>query len=300
MTLAQLLTQVMLPIMLALMMFAMGLSLSVLDFKRIARYPKAVFSGVLMQLLLLPAIAWGILLLLGLWVAIPPLVILGILILAACPGGATSNVISHLAGGKGALSISMTALVSLFIPFIIPVSLAYQFSWLGTETVDLKLPILKTIMQLLLVTVIPVIIAMVIRHRWSATVIKVEPAFRKGSGLLFLILILALMIVQWEKIQQLGWQVTGLCLVLCLVAMVTSYLMANLLGFDLRTKKTLSIEVGIQNAGTGIFIAAVLMNQPELALIPLTYGLVMNIPAFVLIGLNYSQKNHAVAFQNVS
>lgn len=300
MTLAQLLTQVMLPIMLALMMFAMGLSLSVLDFKRIARYPKAVFSGVLMQLLLLPAIAWGILLLLGLWVAIPPLVILGILILAACPGGATSNVISHLAGGEGALSISMTALVSLLIPFIIPVSLAYQFSWLGEEAINVQLPIVKTIMQLLLVTVIPVIIAMAIRHRWSAAVIRVELAFRKGSGLLFLILVLALMIVQWEKIQQLGWQVAGLCLVLCLVAMVTSYLIANLLGFDLRTQKTLSIEVGIQNAGTGIFIAAVLMNQPELALIPLTYGLVMNIPAFVLIGLNYSQKKQAVALQNVS
>jgi len=300
MTSAQLLTQVMLPIMLALMMFAMGLSLSVLDFKRIAKYPKAVFSGILMQLLLLPAIAWGILLFLGLWMAIPPLVALGILILAACPGGATSNVISHLAGGEGALSISMTAFVSLLIPFIIPVSLAYQFSWLGGEAINVQLPIVKTIMQLLLVTVIPVIIAMAIRHRWSAAVIKVEPAFRKGSGLLFLILVLALMIAQWEKIQQLGWQVAGLCLALCLTAMLASYLIAKLLGFDGRTKKTLSIEVGIQNAGTGIFIAAVLMNQPELALIPLTYGLVMNIPAFVLIGLNYSQKKQAVAFQNVS
>lgn len=300
MTLPQLLTQVLLPIMLALMMFSMGLSLTTKDFKRIANYPKAAFSGILMQLMLLPAIAWGLILLLGIWVSIPPLVTFGILILAACPGGATSNVISHLAGGEGALSISMTAIVSLLIPFIIPVSLAYQLSWLGGEAISLQLPIIKTIMQLLLVTVIPVIIAMVIRHRWSAAVIKVEPVFRKGSGLLFLILVLALMIAQWEKIQQLGWQVAGLCLALCLTAMLASYLIAKLLGFDGRTTKTLSIEVGIQNAGTGIFIAAVLMNQPELALIPLTYGLVMNIPAFVLIGLNYTQKKQAVVFQNVS
>lgn len=300
MTLPQLLTQVLLPIMLALMMFAMGLSLTSKDFKRIVKYPKAAFSGILMQLLLLPIIAWGLILLLGLWVSIPPLVALGILILAACPGGATSNVISYLAGGEGALSISMTAFVSILMPFIIPVSLAYQLSWLGGEVINVQLPMVKTIVQLLLVTVIPVIIAMALRHRWSAVIIKVEPAFRKGSGLLFLILVLVLAITQWEKIQQLGWQVAGLCLALCLIAMLASYLIAKLLGLDFRTKKTLSIEVGIQNAGTGIFIAAALMNQQELALIPLTYGLVMNLPALVLIGLNYTQKKQAVAFQNVS
>lgn len=294
MTFAQLLTQLFLPIALALMMFSMGLALTFSDFRRVRAFPRPAILGILMQLLLPPVIAWIMILLLSLWIEVPQMLAFGILILAACPGGATSNVISHLAGGDGALSISMTAVVSLLMPFIVPVSLAYQLSWLGGDPLGIQLPIVKTIMQLLLVTVAPVLLAMALRYYWPKTIIKIEPVFRRIMGLLFFMLVVLLLLVQWPQLKQLGDFILALCIVLslslCIVAMAMSYWIAKQQGFDARTGKTLAVEVGIQNAGTGIFIAAVLLQSPELALIPLTYGLVMNIPAFVLIAVNARQR----------
>jgi len=269
------------------MMFAMGLSLTPSDFKRIGVFPKAAITGITMQLLLLPLIAWALILFFGSFTTLPVILSFGLLILASCPGGATSNVISHLAGGDGALSISMTAVVSLLVPFIVPVSLSYQLSWLGGDTLNIELPILKTVMQLILITVSPVLVAMILRHHFPKKVMALEPAFKQISGGIFIALIFALTISQWPQLKALGVEVALLCLSLCLLAMLVAYLTARSQSFDIPTQKTLTIEVGIQNSGTGMFIAAVLLNSHELALISLLYGLLMNIPAFTLIAINY-------------
>jgi len=286
-TTPQIIAQVILPITLAIMMFAMGLSLTPSDFKRIGVFPKAAITGITMQLLLLPLIAWALILFFGSFTTLPVILSFGLLILASCPGGATSNVISHLAGGDGALSISMTAVVSLLVPFIVPVSLSYQLSWLGGDTLNIELPILKTVMQLILITVSPVLVAMILRHHFPKKVMALEPAFKQISGGIFIALIFALTISQWPQLKALGVEVALLCLSLCLLAMLVAYLTARSQSFDIPTQKTLTIEVGIQNSGTGMFIAAVLLNSHELALISLLYGLLMNIPAFTLIAINY-------------
>lgn len=284
----QILAQLALPISLALMMFSLGLSLTINDFRRIAISPRPVLIGVVMQLLLLPVIAAGLITVAQLFTSLSQALIVGLLILAACPGGATSNIISHLSGGDGALSISMTAIVSVMVPFILPLSLAMQLSWWG-ESSAVELPLLKTLLQLLIITVLPVFLGMAIRRRWSKTVLSIEPRVRKLSTLIFVLLVLSLMYGQWPQLSKMGMSVAALCLGLCLCAMLVAYLLARWQGFDKRVVKTLSIEVGIQNAGTGMFIAAVVLNQPELALVPLMYGLVMNIPAFSLIALNLYQ-----------
>lgn len=292
MTTIQILTQLLLPIVLGLMMLAMGLSLTLKDFQRIVQYPKAALLGIAMQLLLLPLIAWFLILiikqLIPLSSALSQLLFFGLLILAACPGGATSNVISYLAGGDAALSISMTALVSILAPFVIPVSLAYQFSWLGMgdDVIALHLPFAKTVMQLLLVTVFPVILGMSIRHYWTNAIVRLEPMVGKITGFIFVCLILALIVVQWPKLQEMGISVALLCLSLCVITMLLAYALSRSFGFNSKVQKTLAIEVGFQNAGTGMFIAAVLLNRPSLALVPLMYGLVMNLPAFILIVIN--------------
>lgn len=295
MTTIQLITQLMLPIVLGLMMLAMGLSLTLADFSRIARYPKAALLGIFMQLLLLPLIAWILILSIKSLIPLSPelsqLIFLGILILAACPGGATSNIISYLAGGDVALSISMTALVSILVPFVIPLSLAYQFSWLGEDAIALHLPFAKTVMQLLLVTVFPVLIGMLARHYWTESIVRLEPVIGKVIGFIFVCLILVLMIVQWPKLQEMGGGVMLVCLSLCVISMLVAYWVARFSGFSYKIKKTLAIEVGFQNAGTGMFIAAVLLERPDLALVPLMYGLIMNLPAFVLIVINSSLNN---------
>ncbi|MBL4798616.1 MAG: bile acid:sodium symporter family protein [Oleispira sp.] len=292
MTTIQILTQLVLPIVLALMMLAMGLSLTLNDFRRIIRYPKAALLGIVMQLLLLPLIAWSLILIIKTFIPLSlelsQLLFLGLLILAACPGGATSNVISYLAGGDVALSISMTAIVSLLVPFVIPISLAYQFSWLGMggEVIALYLPFAKTVMPLLLVTVFPVVLGMTLRHYWTNAIIKWEPLVGKVTGLIFVCLILALIVVQWTKLQDMGIGIALLCLSLCTFSMLVAYAIAGFTGLQYKIKKTLVIEVGFQNAGTGMFIAAVLLDSPSLALVPLMYGLVMNLPALMLIVIN--------------
>jgi BASS family bile acid:Na+ symporter len=272
------------------MMLAMGLSLTLNDFRRIARYPIAAVVGIALQLVLLPLIAWLLIFVVKLFIPISSelsqLLFLGLVILAACPGGASSNVISYLAGGDAALSVSMTALVSLLAPFIIPISLAYQFLWLGGDAIALHLPFLKTLMQLLVVTAFPVILGMLIRHYWTQAIIKWEPFVAKVTGIVFVCLILTLIIVQWPKLLNMGIWVALLCLSLCVIAMLIAYVIAKVVGFNVSIQKTLAIEVGFQNAGTGMFIAAVLLDNPSLAVVPLMYGLVMNLPAFILIALN--------------
>jgi len=287
----QLLTQAVLPITLALMMLTLGLALTLNDFRRIFNEPKAVLLGVTLQLVLLPVIAWGLIALTGLFIPLSSVVVIGLILLAACPGGATSNVISHLSGGDGALSISMTAVVSLMIPFIIPFSLSYQLQWLGQESMAVQLPIIKTIFQLLLVTILPVIIGMSLRHIWPATIIKIEPWVRKGSGIVFFCLVLTLLIVQWPQLSEMGVNIGVLCLALCVSSMFLAYGIAIINQLRDKVRKTLAIEVGIQNAGTGMFIASVLLVEPELALVPLMYGLVMNVPAFALIAA-HQYKQH--------
>lgn len=278
----QLISQVVLPISLALMMFSLGLSLTVNDFRRIVISPRPALVGIGMQLLLLPVIAGLLIVAVGWFMPLSHELILGLLILAACPGGATSNVISHLSGGDGALSVSMTAVVSLLVPFILPFSLALQVSW-WSEVISIELPLMKTVMQLLVVTVFPVLLGMAFRWHWTQAVLSIEPVVRKLSTLLFILLVLVLMYVQWQQLSEMGIGVAVLCLSLCLCSMLAAFLIARWQGFDDKAVKTLSIEVGIQNAGTGMFIAAVILNKPELALIPLMYGLVMNIPALALI-----------------
>jgi BASS family bile acid:Na+ symporter len=284
----QILSQVVLPLSLALMMFSLGLSLTVNDFRRIVISPRPALVGISMQLLLLPVIAGLLIALVQLFMPLSHELIVGLLILAACPGGATSNIISHLSGGDGALSISMTAVVSFLVPFILPFSLALQLSWWG-ENIRVELSLIKTVLQLLLITVIPVLLAMTIRWYWPNRVIMLEPFVRKLSGLIFILLVLSLMYGQWPQLQMIGMSVAVLCLALCVGSMLSAYLLARWQGFDRKVIKTLSIEVGIQNAGTGMFIAAVVLNQPELALVPLMYGLVMNIPAFSIIAINLYQ-----------
>jgi BASS family bile acid:Na+ symporter len=285
----QILSQVILPLSLALMMFSLGLSLTVNDFRRIVISPRPALVGISMQLLLLPVIAGLLIVLVQLFMPLSHELIVGLLILAACPGGATSNIISHLSGGDGALSISMTAVVSFLVPFILPFSLALQLSWWG-DNIQVELSLIKTVLQLLSITVIPVLLAMTIRWYWPSRVIILEPFVRKLSGLIFLLLVLSLMYGQWPQLQVIGMSVALLCLALCVCSMLLAYLLARWQGFDRKVIKTLSIEVGIQNAGTGMFVAAVVLNQPELALVPLMYGLVMNIPAFSIIAINLYQK----------
>ncbi|WP_133405769.1 bile acid:sodium symporter family protein [Parashewanella tropica] len=286
------LTQIILPLALAMMMLTLGLSLSIRDFKQALVKPKAFILGITLQLLLLPLIAWLHIIVVGKFIELPLIVTAGLVILAACPGGATSNLIAYILGGNAALSVSMTALVSLIMPLIIPFSLSWQLSWLGVDS-QISLPYLITFKKLLLITIIPVIIGMLIRGVFRKTTEKAQPYNSKAATALFVGFGVFLAWRFHQDLLQSGWLMVLVCLSLALSAMFMTHLFSKQAKLNFSNRRTLLIEVGVQNAGTGIFIAVAILNQPEWTLLPLLYGLVMNLPILSLLVKDKWVKSHA-------
>nr|WP_255606193.1 AEC family transporter [Thalassolituus sp. ST750PaO-4] len=264
----------------AMMMLVMGLSLRPMHFIAVAREPKLILLGLALQLLLLPALA----LMLVMMLSLPATLAIGLIILAACPGGATSNIISHLSGGDASLSVTLTALITLLAPLTLPLWVNTQLHWLSLDQLELYLPWLPTLMPLLLVTVVPLLLGMVLAARYPQPVLRALPWFNRLSLLLFIILVIAMAVANSERLPQLWSQATLVCLGLCVLAMAATALISRLLRLSERHTLTLMIEVGIQNAGTAMLISATILQRPDLALVALFYGILMNIPALLLIG----------------
>ena len=157
---ADLLTTVILPASLFVIMLGMGLALKPMDFKMVILRPKAVLIGLVAQMLILPLIAYGIVLLFGMTGALA----MGMMILALCPGGTTSNLYTYLAKGDIALSVTLTSIVSLIAPFTVPLFIVMFMGMLMGQEEYIHLPVLKTILQLVVITIIPISIGMVINY----------------------------------------------------------------------------------------------------------------------------------------
>ncbi len=284
-----LLAHVILPITLAIMMLGMGLSLRWRDFTHLIRKPQAVLVGVALQLIGLPLLAWSVI---SIW-QLPPMLAAGLVILAAAPGGATSNIISYLSKGDVALSVSLTAIVSLCVPFSIPVLVNLQFAWLGLDTAQFYLPLLPTIMQLLLVTVVPILLGMSLNHYFHKTCQRLLPYFQQLILVVFILLVIALAWVNWARLPAVFSQVSAASLSLCVLAMLLGAVVAKVLSLSAAAQRTYAIELGIQNAGTAMMVAVSLLGKPELAIVPLFYGIAMNIPAFTLVFFMRRQTAHA-------
>ncbi|WP_423893841.1 bile acid:sodium symporter family protein [Candidatus Pelagadaptatus aseana] len=276
---AQLLNTTLLPICLGLIMLALGLSLKPRHFINIAKQPGSVILGLIMQLALLPAIA--LLLVLG-W-QLSGTLAAGLILLALAPGGATSNAISFLARGDTALSISLTAITSLIVPFTLPLLLAIQYQWLGLDSQSFQIPVGPTTKQLVVVTLIPILIGMALRHAFDQPVAAAHQHIQRLVGFLFIALVAAMAWVNRAQLPELWSQATLAVLSLCIIAMCCAAVIARIARLNAQTQTTLAIEVGIQNAGTAMMVAATLMQQPALAMIALLYGIVMNLPAALII-----------------
>ncbi|PIE43965.1 MAG: Na(+)-dependent transporter [Gammaproteobacteria bacterium] len=277
---AQLLNTILLPMALASMMLALGLSLQPGNFAKVFNSPRAIAMGLLLQLIGLPLMAWLIIALTS-----PSLELAAALILIAlAPGGATSNAITYLSRGDTALSISLTAITSLVTPFTLPVLLSLQYQWLGIDSEELRLPILPTMAKLVVVTLIPVVTGMALRHRFPSLIQSIQQPIQKVVGLLFIALIVALSWVNHQRLPEILSSTSLSVLSLSVLAMLVANQLSRAARLSPEQEITLTIETGIQNAGTAIMIAASLMGQPALAMIALYYGIAMNLPALMIIG----------------
>ncbi|MEN8121067.1 MAG: bile acid:sodium symporter family protein [Bacteroidota bacterium] len=256
---------------LIIIMLGMGLSLVTDDFKRIFVYPKAIIVGLINQLIILPIIGFAIVVLFPL----QPEIAIGIMILAACPGGPTSNLISHLAKGDIALSISLTALSSfvtiLTIPFIVNFALVHFLE----EGQMIRLDVLQTIIQIFVIIVVPVAIGMTIRRYKESFALKMAEPVRKASGIVIALVIIGIVIKERDNIVSYFQQAGIVALLLNVSTMLVGYYSSKLFKITNKQAVSISIESGIQNGTLAITIAVVLLGSTAFAIAPAIYSLLM-------------------------
>ena len=273
-------TQIFLPISLAIIMFGMGLTLVVHDFTRLFTYPKEVIIGLTNQLVFLPLIGFLIILLFDLNSSMA----IGIMILSLCPGGPTSNLITQVARGNIGLSVTLTALASLITVFTIPIILSKAITYFTGETdIVIELPIVQTMIQILVITVIPVSIGMLIRKKNEAFAARMERPMRIASTVLFIIIFLLVMFANKDLIVQAMKEVGLATLLLNLSTMALGYLTAKVFGIKGKSQISITIESGIQNGTLAFVIATTILNNVEMGLPTGAYSIWMFITGGILM-----------------
>ena len=265
------LVSVILPASLFFIMFGMGMSLVPNDFQRIATQPKAALVGFSAQMLLLPLLAFIVISVFEM----DPLLAVGLMILSFCPGGTTSNMMTFLVKGDVALSISLTALVSLVAPFTIPILANISMNHILGESSEFVLPLKQTVLTLVVITVLPVGLGMLLRKYKADLCMKMEGAV-KTLSLLFLLLIVAGVIKNNQEnmlsyFQQVGFPV----LTLNVLAMCVGLGVALLLKLNREQSVTISYEVGMQNGTTALLITSTILHNDAMSIAPAIYSLVM-------------------------
>lgn len=267
---------------LAIIMLGMGLSLVVEDFKRIFFQPKAIFIGLINQLILLPIIAFGLTSVFSL----KPEIAVGLMILSACPGGPTSNLISHLAKADIALSVTLTAFSSFITILTIPFIVNFSLEQFLDQSNMIQLDIGKTFAQILMIVIIPISIGMLIRKYKEKFALKMGKPVRIASGILLLLIIIALIIKEFSTLQE-SFEQAGLAvIVLNIVVMLLGYQSARLFKVNKKRALSIAIESGIQNGTLGITVAVALLGNTSFALVSAVYGVLMFISggAAIIIG----------------
>ncbi|MBM9499028.1 bile acid:sodium symporter family protein [Leptospira sp. 201903071] len=268
---SNLLTAVFLPLALGIIMLGMGMSLTIDDFKRIFILPKAALTGLTLQLLLLPVAGWVIADFSGL----PGELAVGLMLLAICPGGATSNLITHLAKGDVALSITLTAITSCVTVVSIPILLNLSMHhFLGSgQMIELNVP--QTILQIFLITVLPVSIGMILNSKKPDLSKKFEKSVKILSGVFLVLIIAGAIVRERQNIIPFFIKVGPAALALNLVTMVLGFLGATLMRVTKAQRTSITIEVGIQNGTLGIAIASSILNNAAMAVPSAIYSLIM-------------------------
>ena len=272
---------IVLPI-LTLLMFDLGLTLRFEDFGRVFRRPWPIVIALFGQLVLLPLIALGLA-----WAfRLPPVFFIGLVLIACCPGGSSSNVFSRLAGGDVALSVTLTALSSIITLFTIPLIMSWTTVLVG-ESVGITLPVGNLIKQNLVLMLVPVLLGIGLHSGWPETAAKTDKVLSKLAFPLLLVLITVFYIQNHETIlDNIG--ILGLCVtVLILLAITCSSLLSLLVRTEESQRRTVVIEVGMQNAAQAIAIASspLVFANEQMAIPAILYSLMMNIVLLIYVGI---------------
>ena len=280
MTISELISKLFLPLSLAIIMLGMGMTLVVADFTRIIKFPKAVLIGLTNQLVLLPIVGFS----LAVAFNLDATMAVGLMILACCPGGPTSNLITQVCKGNIALSVTLTAIASIVSIFTIPFILSYALDYFGAGTnVVIKLPVLDTMLQIMVITVFPISIGMLIRKRKAKFALKMEKPMRIASTVIFILVFIAVIMANAGLVSEAMKEVGLVTLLLNVVTMGLGYLTAKLLKLKLKNAISITVESGIQNGTLAFVIATSILNNVEMGIPTGAYSIWMFITGGILM-----------------
>ena len=267
------------PIALALIMLGLGLGLSTRDFLRVINNPKDFTVGIICQLILLPIVAYILLLILRL----PVELALGLMIIAAAPGGVTSNVLTKFANGDVALSISLTAVGSLISIFSVPFIVFSSAKLLGVTDLSSDITMTGIALKMALVVTVPVILGMIIRRFAENFISSNINIVNKITGILFIIVFAAIWIEERENIISYLRQAGLAVLILNIVMMTLAFYIAKGFATGIPQRKCISLECGLQNGTLAVFVATQIFNDVAYMVPTAAYALIMYITGFILI-----------------
>ena len=268
------------PVCLAIIMFGLGLGLTTSDFLRVIKRPRDFIVGFLSQVILLPIIAFGLILI----IPMPIEIAMGVMIIAAAPGGVTSNVLTKFANGDVALSVSLTAIVSLLAIFIVPLIVFNSANFIGVE-ITREVSILNIAVKMFFVVTVPVIVGMITRSLMTDFIISKTLIIQKLSIILFLIVFIAIWLEEWDRIVSFIARAGLVAGILNLVMIFVGYYIAKMFASGVPQRKCISLECGLQNGTLAVFVATQLFDEIIFMVPTAAYALIMFVTSifFVLI-----------------
>ncbi|PKM31073.1 MAG: bile acid:sodium symporter [Gammaproteobacteria bacterium HGW-Gammaproteobacteria-11] len=273
------LSQLVLPLCLFIIMLGMGLTLSPGDFTRIFRFPRPALAGLGGQMLLLPLVGFA----LAAWLMPTPALAIGLVLLAACPGGVTSNMVTYMARGDLALSVTLTAVSSLLAVISIPLLVGWAFLVFDGGYQSVRVPVLQMMLSLILMTLLPIALGMWIRARNLRLALWLEPKISLFGMLFLAVLILGVLYRQGDQVAT-GLMSSGVAIIaLNLVMMALGMVSALLLRLDGAQATSITLETGIQNSTLAMLIATSFLQDEQLAVPAALYSLVMYVTATLVV-----------------
>ena len=268
------------PVCLAIIMFGLGLGLTTSDFTRVLKTPRDFFVGFLSQVILLPVIAFGLILI----IPMPIEIAMGVMIIAAAPGGVTSNVLTKFANGDVALSVSLTAVVSLLAIFIVPLIVFNSANFIGVE-ITKEISMKSIAVKMFFVVTVPVLFGMIVRSLMTDFIISKTLIIQRLSIILFLIVFISIWVEEWDRIVSFiarAGLVTG---ILNLVMIFVGYYVAKMFASGVPQRKCISLECGLQNGTLAVVVATQLFDEMVFMVPTAAYALIMFVTSifFVLI-----------------
>jgi bile acid:Na+ symporter, BASS family len=262
---------VLLPLSLAIIMFSLGLGLTGADFKRIAAQPRALLVGMFCHFILLPLVCFGLIKLVGLTGTFA----VGFMILAACPTGTTSNLLTYLARGDVALALSFTAVASVLTILTLPPLVSFSLEHFLGSAQAVQAPVGAMMGQILLMLGVPVALGMFVRKRWTAWALRTEPVATKVATVLFILIVIAAAIKNWAILRDNFMTLAPFAIGLNLTMLALGFAVAWMARLSRRQAVTLGIETAVQNATLALVIASTVLQQDAMAVPGALYGVLM-------------------------